>query len=108
VISDPRVSDATADPATAEATAPGNAAGITTGTPGPQIPLCAMNPGECGRIVSSRLGENDGELLRAMGMSEHCRLRVCRSGEPCIVQIDSTRLGLSREMTRLILVTVEG
>jgi Fe2+ transport system protein FeoA len=107
VISDSRASNAAAEPVTTEPVTadPESAEAMPTEI---QVPLCAMNPGDCGRIVASRLGENDGELLRAMGMSEHCRLRVCRSGEPCIVQIDSTRLGLSRDMTRLILVTVDG
>jgi Fe2+ transport system protein FeoA len=39
-----------------------------------------------------------------MGLSENCELLVCRCGEPCIVKINSTRLGLSRAMAEHIFV----
>lgn len=42
-----------------------------------------------------------------MGMSEECRIRVCRSGAPCIVEVNATRLGLCPTMTRRIHVTLE-
>jgi Fe2+ transport system protein FeoA len=44
------------------------------------------------------------ELLCAMGLSCRCPLRVCRAGEPCIIQIAATRLGLSASVASRILV----
>jgi Fe2+ transport system protein FeoA len=40
-----------------------------------------------------------------MGMHHECEVRVCRQGTPCIVQIDATRLGISGDVARRILVT---
>ena len=45
------------------------------------------------------------ELLRAMGISEGCRLRVCHHGRRCIVQVNATRLGISNAIARNILVS---
>ena len=44
------------------------------------------------------------ELLNAMGLTDRCRLRVGRAGKTCIVQVASTRLGLSAAMARSIFV----
>lgn len=71
------------------------------------VPLCRLPSGARGRVERTDLGHDDCELLRAMGLAEHCVLHVCRSGEPCIVRVNGTRLGLSRKMTRNILVAVE-
>ncbi|MCI0365891.1 MAG: ferrous iron transport protein A [Phycisphaerales bacterium] len=46
----------------------------------------------------------DCELLNAMGLTDQCEIRVCQGGEPCIVQINATRLGLSASLARKILV----
>jgi Fe2+ transport system protein FeoA len=46
----------------------------------------------------------DRELLAAMGLTARCPLRVCRAGEPCIIEVASTRLGLSAAMARKVLV----
>jgi Fe2+ transport system protein FeoA len=40
-----------------------------------------------------------------MGLTEQCEIRVCQSGEPCIVQVHATRLGLSAALARSILVS---
>jgi hypothetical protein len=35
-----------------------------------------------------------------MGLSESAPVRICRQGEPCIVLVRSTRVGLSRAVAR--------
>ena len=47
---------------------------------------------------------DDCELLSAMGLTDRCRLRICRIGEPCIIQVAATRLGLSSTMASKIMV----
>jgi Fe2+ transport system protein FeoA len=42
--------------------------------------------------------------LRSLGLTESCQLRLCKKGEPCIVQVRSTRIGLSRAVARRIFV----
>ena len=39
-------------------------------------------------------------FLRALGLTDACELRLCKAGEPCIVQVRSTRIGLSGEVAR--------
>jgi Fe2+ transport system protein FeoA len=50
------------------------------------------------------MDDDDGELLAAMGLTDRCLLRVCRAGEPCIVQVAGSRLGLAAALARRILV----
>ena len=69
------------------------------------VPLSQLRTGDRARLHAADLCCDECELLRAMGMSEDCLLRVCRSGAPCIVEVNTTRLGLSPAMTRRILVT---
>jgi Fe2+ transport system protein FeoA len=73
-----------------------------------RIPLTQLQRGQraivhCADIAD--LPEGDRCLLHAMGMHHECQIRVCSPGTPCIVQIDSTRLGISAEVARRILVT---
>ena len=71
------------------------------------VPLCQLRAGERARVHTTELACEDCELLRAMGMTEHCRLKVCRSGGTCIVQVKATRLGLSGAIARRIMVAIE-
>ncbi|MBU3683557.1 MAG: ferrous iron transport protein A [Phycisphaerales bacterium] len=73
-----------------------------------RIPLTQLQRGQraivhCADIAD--LPEGDRCLLHAMGMHHECQIRVCSPGTPCIVQIDSTRLGISADVARRILVT---
>ena len=73
-----------------------------------RIPLAQLRRGQraivdCSELVD--LPEGDRCLLHAMGMHHECEVRVCTQGTPCIVQIDATRLGISGEVARKILVT---
>ncbi len=39
-----------------------------------------------------------------MGLHEEAAFEICQQGQPCIVQVEATRLGLSREVTERIMV----
>ncbi len=71
------------------------------------VPLTSLRTGAHATVHRRLLGEQECELLAAMGLSDRCLLRVCRAGEPCIVQIAATRLGLSRAMARRVMVVPE-
>lgn len=77
------------------------------GTDRRTVALCELRPGERARVHDTGLRCDECELLRAMGLTEACELRVCRGGPRCIVEINSTRLGLSPAMSRTILVSAE-
>ena len=71
-----------------------------------RVPLSQLRGGERGRVHMAELACEDCDLLNAMGLTDQCEVRVCRSGEPCIVQVHTTRLGLSAALARRIYVTV--
>jgi bacterioferritin-associated ferredoxin/Fe2+ transport system protein FeoA len=82
----------------------------TEGTPSPpvRVPLTQLRRGQRAIVDCSNLADlPEGErcLLHAMGMHDECQLRVCSPGAPCIVQIDDTRLGISADVARRIMVT---
>jgi Fe2+ transport system protein FeoA len=53
------------------------------------------------------LAPQDCALLRALGLTDQCTLRICKIGEPCIVQVQATRIGLSRTVADGIYVVPE-
>jgi Fe2+ transport system protein FeoA len=65
-------------------------------------------PGRLARVHASDLTPHDCALLRAIGLTDRCLLRVCKIGEPCIVQVRATRIGLSRAVADGIFVLPEG
>jgi len=85
--------------------------------PGDAVPLCELRDGQCAMVRAMCPNRRRGpcpmkrcrceycQLLRAMGISEHCRLRVCRNRKHCIVQVNSTRLGIANAIARNILVS---
>lgn len=77
----------------------------TAPVPDGAVSLATLREGECGRAHTAQLPCEDCDLLNAMGLTEACEVRVCRKGEPCIVQVNTTRLGLSAALARRILIT---
>ena len=59
------------------------------------------------RLERSDLDEEARRLLRALGLAESCRFRLCTSGEPYIVQVRATRIGLSKAVASSLYVTVD-
>jgi len=73
------------------------------------IPLSQLARGQRATVQCSALDALPSEhrcLLAAMGLGEQCELRMCRSGGPCIIQIDRTRLGLTKDIAEKIMVTL--
>lgn len=68
------------------------------------VALSSLRKGAVGRVHDSQLDEESVSLLRALGLSVSRRFRLCKTGEPCIVQIGSTRIGVSRAVAARILV----
>ncbi|HWB29320.1 MAG TPA: FeoA family protein [Vicinamibacterales bacterium] len=69
--------------------------------------LTELPAGHVGRLHAAELSAQDSALLGALGMTDRCVLRVCKVGEPCIVQVQATRIGLSRSVASGILVVPE-
>ena len=71
------------------------------------VPLSALAPGTRARVLSNQLTVDDCALLRALGLTDRCLVRVCKAGEPCIVQVRTTRIGLARSVADGIMVLPE-
>lgn len=68
------------------------------------VHLDALTEGTLARFHGTDLDPEACHQLRALGMTSDCQLRLCKKGEPCIVQVRSTRIGLSKSVARRILV----
>jgi Fe2+ transport system protein FeoA len=59
------------------------------------VPLTALKAGASARLHDTRLDDETRSLLRSLGLTDASRLRVCKCGEPCIIQVRTTRIGVS-------------
>lgn len=69
------------------------------------VPLAQLRAGERARVHAEGLRCDACDLLTAMGLTDRCELRVCKVGEPCIVQVNETRVGISSRLAREIIVS---
>ena len=72
------------------------------------VRLSALLPGQIARLHGADLTPQDCALLGALGLTDRCVMRVCKVGEPCIVQVRATRIGLARAVADSILVVPQG
>lgn len=75
-------------------------------------PIAESRPGTVGRVCCEGLDRADASMLRAMGLRDRARVRLCRVGEPCIVQVMgacgcSCRIGLSRPLAQRVTLSVD-
>lgn len=72
------------------------------------VALSTLKKGASGHVHEPQLDEESTSLLRALGLSVSRRFRLCKTGEPCIVQIGATRIGVSKAVAARILVVPDG
>lgn len=72
--------------------------------PSGPVRLSTLSPGQMARLHGADLAPQDCALLRALGLTDRCVMRICKVGEPCIVQVRATRIGLARSVADGILV----
>jgi hypothetical protein len=80
----------------------------SSAAPAGAVPLSALVPGQVARLHGADLTMHDCQLLNALGLTDRCQLRICKIGEPCIVQVHATRIGLARSVADSILVIPQG
>lgn len=74
--------------------------------------LTALKPGQTATVCQCALDPADASVLRAMGLRPNATLRVCRAGEPCVVEVlygegdhaSSCRIGLSKPLAARVMV----
>ncbi len=74
---------------------------------GSPVSLTRLDTGERGRLHATRLVDGDREMLRALGLAERSPFRVCKAGDPWILKVRGTRVGISDAVARRILVIRE-
>ncbi len=68
------------------------------------VPLSQLGEREKAVVHVTDLDDGEREALAAMGLHEEATFELCQQGQPCIIQVEATRLGLSREVTERIMV----
>jgi Fe2+ transport system protein FeoA len=71
------------------------------------ICLCDLAVGATARFHEARLDPEACHLLGTLGLTKSSLVRLCKRGEPCIVQVRATRIGLSRAVAGSIFVLPE-
>jgi len=76
------------------------------------VAIAEAKPGQTGVVCHTGLDEHDAAMLRAMGLRPRSRVRICRVGEPCIVEVlgasgCACRIGLSRPLARRVMIARE-
>jgi len=72
------------------------------------VPLTALHAGAYARLHTTGLDDDMRSLLRSLGLTDASRLRICKVGEPFIIQVRATRIGLSSVVAGSIFVVDYG
>ncbi len=70
-------------------------------TPRKGVALTSLTSGQVGVICETCTEPGDAMLLRAMGLRPNATIRVCRLGEPCIVEVIPSRAGEGTQCSRV-------
>jgi Fe2+ transport system protein FeoA len=70
----------------------------------PSQKLTDLEVGATARMLDAAVDAELRTLLRALGLTDNSPLRVCKCGEPCVVQVRATRIGISRRIAQHITV----
>ena len=76
---------------------------MLSGNP-PVVPLSDVAAGTTARLADTRLESSPRALLRALGLTDGSMLRVCQQGEPCVIQVRATRIGLSSRVAKNVFI----
>jgi Fe2+ transport system protein FeoA len=76
----------------------------TTDSP---VPLTTLEAGASARLHTTRLDDETRSLLRSLGLTDASRVRVCKGGDPFIIQVRTTRIGLSSSVAGNIYVVLD-
>ena len=71
------------------------------------VRLSDLAVGRSARLERRELSDGEACLLSAMGLTEGCRMVVRVLGDPCIVEVRTTRIGLARSVAERLYVQVE-
>lgn len=70
------------------------------------VPLTAVPAGATATLHEVRDAASR-PVLKSLGLTDACVLRLCQVGDPCIVQVRSTRIGISRDVAHTLYVVTQ-
>lgn len=70
----------------------------------PSQKLTDLEVGATARMLDAAVDAELRTLLRSLGLTDNSMLRVCKRGEPCVVQVRATRIGISERIAQHITV----
>jgi Fe2+ transport system protein FeoA len=70
------------------------------------LPLTLCPSGCRATIHLDELDASDRAMLEAMGMEHGGEVEICQVGSPCILRVESTRVGVCREVAGRLRATV--
>jgi Fe2+ transport system protein FeoA len=76
-------------------------------TPRTPVPLTTLAAGASARLQATRLDDDTRSLLRSLGLTDASHVRVCKCGDPFIIQVRTTRIGLSSSVAGKIYVVLD-
>lgn len=68
------------------------------------VRLTDLDVGAMARLHDAHVDTESRALLRALGLTDASVLRVCKQGEPCVIQVRTTRIGISTRVARHVMV----
>ena len=71
-----------------------------------KVQLGELRVGECGIVIDLDMGDNDDKRLRTLGICPGRRVWLVRRGDPMVLKVMGTRLGLAAELARRVTVEV--
>ncbi len=76
--------------------------------PSDSLRLTQLAAGSRARLSATRLAAAEQDLLTALGLSAGSCFRVCRAGDPWILEVRATRIGLADVVAERLLVVPDG
>ena len=70
------------------------------------VRLSDVPEGSTVRLHDTHLDAQSRLQLRGLGLTDASPLRVCKQGEPCVVQVRTTRIGISGSIARQVFVLI--
>ena len=71
------------------------------------VPLTTLEAGTSARLHATELDDDTRSLLRSLGLTDASHVRVCQCGDPFIIQVRTTRIGLSSSVAGNIYVVLD-
>ena len=71
------------------------------------IRVTELRTGTLATLCDAQVDEETRSLLRSLGLTDSCRLRLCKRGEPCILQVRTTRIGVSQLVAERLFVLAD-